>query len=307
MTHVREDLTFDSGGDAIAAWLYRPTAGAGEGGPVPCVVMAHGFSATRRDRLPAYAERFAAAGFAVLLFDYRGFGESGGRERQVVDIRRQHEDYDAAIATAGGLEGVDSARIALFGSSFSGGHVVAVASRHPEVAAVIAQVPFADGLVQLRITPPKVALRATFDAIRDQVAAWRGKPPVTLPAAGPPGSYAVMTAPEAEPGFMAIMGPESRWQNAAGARIMLHVGSYRPVAKAARVCCPLLVQVGDRDETTPPAPAIKMAGRAPRGELLRYPVGHFEPYLGEPFERFVTDQIEFLRRVLLPQRAAVAA
>ncbi len=162
MTHVREDLKFDSGGDAIAAWLYRPTAGAG--GPVPCVVMAHGFSATRRDRLPAYAERFAAAGFAVLLFDYRGFGESGGRERQVVDIRRQHEDYDAAIATARGLDGVDAARIALFGSSFSGGHVVAVASRHPEVAAVIAQVPFADGLVQLRITPPKVALRATVDA-----------------------------------------------------------------------------------------------------------------------------------------------
>ena len=53
MTHTREDLTFTSGGDQIAAWLYRPSASE----PVPCVVMAHGFSGTRRDRLPAYAER----------------------------------------------------------------------------------------------------------------------------------------------------------------------------------------------------------------------------------------------------------
>ena len=101
MTHTREDLTFTSGGDQIAAWLYRPSASA----PVPCVVMAHGFSATRRDRLPAYAERYADAGFAVLLFDYRGFGDSGGGPRQVIDIRRQQEDYEAAIVAARGLDG----------------------------------------------------------------------------------------------------------------------------------------------------------------------------------------------------------
>src|SRR4029079_8818233 len=100
MTHTREDLTFTSGGDQIAAWLYRPSAS----GPVPCVVMAHGFSGTRRDRLPAYAERYADAGVQVLLFDYRGFGDSGGGPRQVIDIRRQHEDYEAAIVAARGLE-----------------------------------------------------------------------------------------------------------------------------------------------------------------------------------------------------------
>ena len=132
--------------------------------------MAHGFSATRRDRLPAYAERFADAGFAVLLFDYRGFGDSAGEPRQIIDIKAQHADYEAAIAAARGLEGIDPARIALFGSSFSGGHVVALAARHPELAAAIAQVPFADGIAQLRITPPRVALRATLDGIRDQIA-----------------------------------------------------------------------------------------------------------------------------------------
>ena len=88
---------------------------------------------------------------------------------------------------------------------------------------------------------------------------------------------------------------------------MLHVGTFRPVMKACKVACPLLVQVGDRDETTPPEPAIKMAGNAPKGELKRYPYGHFDPYVGEAFERFVTDQVEFLQRVLVPQAAAVAA
>ncbi len=306
MTHLREDLSFQSGGETIAAWLYRPAGGPVDG-PVPCVVMAHGFSATRRDGLPPYAERFADAGFAVLLFDYRGFGESTGAARQVIDVRSQQQDYEAAIDFARGIDGVDAGRIALFGSSFSGGHVVAIASRHPEVAAVIAQVPFADGLAQLRITPPKVALRGTLDGIRDQIAAWRGRAPVTIAPVGRPGDYAVMTAPEAEPGFASIVGSGSRWQNAVGARVMLQVGLFRPVARARHVRCPLLVQVGDGDETTPPAPAMRMATRAPRGVLLRYPVGHFEPYTGQWFERFVSDQVEFLERELAPVRRAVVA
>ena len=124
----REDLTFPSGEDTCAAWLYRPGAAAG---PVPCVVMAHGFTATRGDRLPAYAERFAAGGLAVLLFDYRHFGDSSGTPRQLLDIGRQQADYRAAVAFARTLEGIDAQRIGLFGTSFSGGHVVAVAAQDP--------------------------------------------------------------------------------------------------------------------------------------------------------------------------------
>ena len=130
----REDLTFPSGEDTCAAWLYRPD---GVAGPVPCVVMAHGFTATRGDRLPAYAERFAAAGLAVLLFDYRHFGDSTGAPRQLLDIGRQQADYRAAVAFARTLEGIDAQRIALFGTSFSGGHVVAVAAKDPSIAAVV--------------------------------------------------------------------------------------------------------------------------------------------------------------------------
>jgi len=92
----RTDVTFPSQGLELAAWSYLPE---GEG-PHPIVVMAHGFSGTRELRLDAYAERFQAAGLGALLFDYRHFGASPGEPRQLLDIRRQLEDWAAAIAHA---------------------------------------------------------------------------------------------------------------------------------------------------------------------------------------------------------------
>jgi fermentation-respiration switch protein FrsA (DUF1100 family) len=121
----RKDVTFASGGVDCAAWLYQPDGNR----PAPLIVMAHGFSATREQRLDAYAERFCAAGIGALLFDYRSFGASGGEPRQVLDIRAQQADYHAAIAYARSLDWVDGDRVAVFGSSFSGGHVLAVGAQ----------------------------------------------------------------------------------------------------------------------------------------------------------------------------------
>ena len=137
----RTDSPFRSDGLECAAWLYTPE---GEG-PHPCVVMAHGFSAVREQRLDAYAERFAAAGMAVLVFDYRHFGASQGEPRQLLSIARQLADWRAAVAHARNLPDVDARRVAVWGSSFSGGHVVAVAAGDPAIAAVVSQAPFTDG------------------------------------------------------------------------------------------------------------------------------------------------------------------
>lgn len=86
-------------------------------GPGPASSWAHGFTATRDDGLPAYAEAFRDAGFSVVVFDYRHFGASTGHPRQLLDIGRQHEDYRTAIAWARRLDGVDPDRIAVWGSS----------------------------------------------------------------------------------------------------------------------------------------------------------------------------------------------
>src|SRR2546423_7564002 len=125
----RSDVTFQSGGTRCAAWLYRPAENGGS--PTPCVILAHGFSGVRDQRLDAYAERFAQAGLTALVFDYRYFGDSDGEPRQLLDIRRQLEDWRAAITHARALEGVDPARIAIWGTSFSGGHVMNPTPHHP--------------------------------------------------------------------------------------------------------------------------------------------------------------------------------
>ncbi|MFJ1457589.1 alpha/beta hydrolase [Nocardia sp. N2S4-5] len=181
---VRRDVRFVSGGQECAAWLYTPDAA----GPRPLVVMGHGLGAVRHMRLDAYAERFAAAGWSVLVFDYRYLGASGGRPRQLIDIGRQLADWHAALAFARTLPEVDTDRIALWGSSFGGGHVLQVAADDGRVAAVVAQCPFTDGpasmLARTRTgTLSMVVLVAA--ALLDLAGSWFGARPVLVPMAGP--------------------------------------------------------------------------------------------------------------------------
>lgn len=287
-----EDIRIPSHGEELAAYLYRPDS---SGPRVPCVVMAHGFSATRDDGLPGYAEAFRDAGFAVVLFDYRHFGASSGQPRQLLDIGRQHDDYRAVVHWARQRDDIDPNGIVLWGSSFSGGHVLAVAATDPGIAAVVSQAPFTDSLPTVREMPVSNLLRATAAAIRDRVGAARGRDPILIPAVAAPGSFAVMTAPDALPGFEAIVGDRSLWRNEVAARFVLTLPLYRPVRAAARLSMPVLVCVCDEDTTTPPGSSIKAAHAAPRGELRRYPYGHFAIYHDPQVK---ADQVEFLRRVV---------
>lgn len=141
MSSVSEAI-FISGGLRCAADLYWPDAA---DRPVPCVVMGHGASGTKRLGLPRYAEAFAARGMAVLVFDYRYFGASDGTPRQVIDIEAQRDDYRSAVAYARSCPGIDPARIGLWGTSLSGGHVLAVAAGDSGIAAAVSQVPLIDG------------------------------------------------------------------------------------------------------------------------------------------------------------------
>ncbi len=284
----RAEVTFDSDGERCAAWLYRPEQASA------CVVLAHGWTGVREQRLDAYAERFAAAGLAALVFDYRHFGASDGQPRGLLDIPRQLADWRAAIAYARRLDRIDPARVALWGSSFSGGHVIELAAQDYRVAAVVAQVPFVDGLANLLRLGRRHALALTIEGLRDQLGALTGRPPHMLASVGPPGSHAVMNSPDAEAGFRALNPPGLAWPNEAAARITLRVGAYRPIRKAAHVRCPILFAIADDDVITPPDLAVRAAARAPRSEVRHYPGGHFDPYVGQLFEQVVSDQTDFL-------------
>src|SRR6476619_3796169 len=150
--------------------------------------MAHGFSSTREERLHAYGERFADAGYAALVFDYRHFGDSGGQPRQLISIARQQSDYRAAIECARGLGQVDSERIVLWGTSFSGGHVLKLGADDHTISAVISQTPFTDGASAIRAADFKTFVRGSAYGVADVVGSWMGRPPVLVPAVGPPGS-----------------------------------------------------------------------------------------------------------------------
>jgi dienelactone hydrolase len=290
----RTNITFTSEGTECAAWLYHPDGDRQH----PLVVMAHGFSGTREIRLDAYAERFCAAGLGALVFDYRHFGASAGEPRQLLSIPRQHADFHAALAYARALEWVDPKRVAVFGTSFSGGHVLAIAASDPRVAAVVSQCPFTDSLATLPAIGALHSARLTAAGLRDLLRAATRRPPYYIPAVGKPGELAMMTTPDSLPGFQQIVPPETIWQNRVAARIAFMIGAYRPGRMTPRIGCPVLFCLCDNDSLAPAKRSATLAAKAPRAEIKRYPVGHFEIYVGEPFEQAVADQTEFLVRHL---------
>jgi uncharacterized protein len=286
----RVEIVFESHGDRCAAWLYPGGAAA--------VVMAHGLTGTRRDRLGAFAERFAQAGITALVFDHRGFGDSGG-EPDLFEPRRQLEDWVAAIDHARILDGVDPTRIATFGSSMGGGSALAAAAADPKVAAAVSQVPFLT-MSQAHQSPLRVQAKMIAAAIRGR----------HLPAVGQPGDAAFINAPGSEAGWRHVVatGEDSRWRDRASSRWLLTAPfTFNHVRQAHRLHCPWLVCVGEADRVAAPDIAIRAARQAPLGELRTYPgVDHFDIYDGPEHEAIVADEIEFLRRhlQLLPGRSS---
>lgn len=300
MNNFRE-ITFASKGIRCGAWhLSATTDELTVGDTRPCVVMAHGFGGTRDTGLLAYAEGFAAAGLDVLVFDYRGFGTSEGNPRQRVSYRRQREDYHAAIAAARALPGVDPERIALWGTSYSGGHVVPVAVADRRIAAILSLTPAMDGaaaLLAIARRHPTKLVPLVANGIRDAVRALLGRSPHHLPIVGAPGSTAIITAPGALEGYNALAGPT--WRNEVCARTALEVAFNRPTRMASQLKSPMLVQIGENDAVAPPTAARDAAAKAGRyAEVRNYPLDHFDVYDGVWQERILADQIEFLNRHL---------
>ncbi|MBV9089765.1 MAG: alpha/beta fold hydrolase [Mycobacteriaceae bacterium] len=289
---TRLDVEFVSDDATCRAWLYLPKAN----DPRPVVVLAHGLGGIREMRLDAYAERFTAAGYACLVFDYRHFGASDGQPRQLLDIDRQLADWSAAIAFARSRADVDAARIILWGTSFGGGHVIVAAAREAGIAAVISQCPFTDGIASALAADPQTLAKMTVRALADVFVTRLGKDMVTVSLAGPPKSAALMTAPDSVPGYLGLVPDGAPHRNEVAARVALHIPLHRPGRYAKRVDCPLLFCVCETDTVAPATATLRHARTAPRGEVRLYPEGHFDIYVGAAFERAVCDQIAFLRR-----------
>lgn len=297
-----DEIEFNSGGERLRAGFFHAATGALHNHRgAPCVVMAHGLGGTRAAGLEPFARRFAEAGLAVLVFDYQGFGRSEGRPRQVVDVQLQLQDWACAIRHARTLKGVDPDRIALWGSSFSGGLVIAAAVEDGRVAAVSSQGGMLDGLAAfthlLKFAGPVQLAKLSAMAALDVARAKLGLPRVTLPVIGEPGEMAVLTTPDAKPGYLAIAPPD--WVNEISLGWMLTLPLFRPNKMAKDLPCPTLFCIAEHDAVVPPMAVEDAAQRAgAKAQVCRYPRGHFDIYVNEGFEDSVRDQTAFFLKHL---------
>ena len=290
----RIDLKFESHGEKCGAWLYLP-----EAEKPPVVVMAHGFGADRLLRLPAFAEKFVERGLAAFVFDYRNFGDSTGEPRNLISPKRHLEDWKAAIEFVRGLKELDGARMALWGSSFSGGHVLVTAANVPGICAVVSQVPFVDGIATSMLYPFGFVSKAVAHAILDLLSSVFLQRPHNVQIVSEPTEFALLNTPECMPGYKSLEPPNYTPQNFAPARIVLTLPLYRPIKFAPKIQCPVLIIRAEKDTLIPPDAVSKTAGLIKNAKTVSYPVGHFEVYTGERFEQVSKIEADFLAEHLL--------
>lgn len=290
-TYSTRTIEFDSDGDTCVGTLYLPD---GPDQP-PVIVMAHGLGMWRSFGLPAVAERFAEAGYAVFNFDFRHLGDSEGKPRGLVSPSKQITDYEAAIRTMEATDDVDSNRLVLWGYSLSGGHVISVAAENYRVAGVIATCPFVDGRANLfrLLKQPKTLLKSTVAGIRDTVGHRVGFGQ-SVRIVDEPEGFGVITVPGARRAVLDLVDRESAWKNRIPARIFLSLPRYRPVAAGDEIRCPTLVISAKDDRVVPAEDPEKAAEAIADSTYIELP-GHHLSLLTEDFETMIGHQLTFLR------------
>lgn len=301
-----EDVTFETvDGVTLRGVLYLPdrAAGADETIGSPGVVMAHGFSATKEMGLPPFAEEFCRAGLAVLLYDHRNLGASDGTPRQEINPWAQARDYRAALSFLAARTKVDADRLAVWGSSFSGGEVLLVGACDDRVRAVVANVPFAGlpGTEYGADTDERFeAMRASFlDETGGGLADRPGDPLGPMPVVNEPGTEGgFLGQPESSDWFLDVgRRPGSTWRNEVTVRNAFGTDpAFDPGVCVAHIApTPLLMVVASDDRVAEAEVALAAYERADEPKRLEVIGGdHFSAYSGDGFDRASTAAREFL-------------
>jgi fermentation-respiration switch protein FrsA (DUF1100 family) len=283
---MREDISFKTtDGTTLRGWHYLPD----NSGTHPTIVMAHGFSAVKEMYLDKYAEAFANAGFASVVYDNRNFGASDGEPRQEIDPWLQIRDYSDAITFALSLERTDPARIGIWGSSYSGGHVLAVAAIDRRVKCVVSQVPLISGWENFRRLVRADLISGLEGMLHaDHASRAAGGAPMMIPvvAADPMAPSALPTADSYKWFTETAAARAPSWRNEVTVRTIEYGFGYEPGAYIGLISpTPLLLIVGVKDHLTVSDIAIAAYERAREPKrLVLLPGGHFDAYV-EGFEQ----------------------
>lgn len=281
---MRKDIAFKTeDGVVLRGWHYLPDA---QSGKLPTIIMAHGYSAVKEMYLDHYAERFAEAGLASVVFDNRNFGASGGEPRQEIDPWQQIRDYRDAISFAETLDQTDGARIGVWGSSYSGGHVLVVGAIDRRVRCVVSQVPLISGHDNVRrlVRADHIAMyQRMFED--DRRARFAGKQPATVAVVtqDPAGAAALATADSWTFFTETAQNRAPAWKNEVTLRSVEMLSEYEPGSYIAHVSpTPLLMIVALGDHLTVADAALAAYERAlfPK-QLVTLQGGHFDAYVAE--------------------------
>lgn len=291
-SYIVEPLYVNSGQEVIAADFYRPKT---ENKPA-VIIMAHGLAALRQFKLVQYAKRFAQAGYAVVLFDYRYWGGSTGRPRELVSVQSQLEDWRTMIAHILERKSIDTRRIVLWGTSLSGGYVLNLAAELKNVHAVIAQIPFVDGTESAKLYPLQQLPKALKISSQDYMGAKMGMSPKTLPVVDRKGLCFMPTA-DSYDGYLSIVNPDYFWSGEIPARIFFNLIRYRPIQDVRKISVPVLFIASKQDSLIPLESSRETATNiAPYVQYHEWDMQHFDIYHGQWFEKAISTQLEFLHQ-----------
>lgn len=294
-------VEFPSQGATLRGRLYLPAEGTG---PAPAVVMAHGFSATIQGMVAdAYADVFHRAGFAVLLYDHRNLGISGGEPRQELNKWVQARGYRDALDFLAKRREVDNHRMALWGDSMSGAEVLVVGAVDPRVKAVVAQVPACGDA-----PPPTDADGSRFAALKEtllhgdvRTAPETTTGPLPVVSADQHRAPSLLTPLTAFRWFIEYGGRfGTRWENWATVGGPAAPVTWHPALCSPRLEVPLLMMVAAGDEMPGASDAISrltFARASGPKELVEVEGGHFGLlyHPGPVFDRASQRQRGFLQ------------
>lgn len=281
---MRQDVTFMSQGLRCSAWLYVPDDPA-EDRKAPAIVMAHGFSCVKEQCLDRFAERFAGAGFAALLFDYRFFGQSEGEPRGQLFPLEQIEDYRNAITWLSDHPQVDPERIGAWGTSFSGGLVFHLSVFDRRIKAAVVQVPSVLNYENRWAADPGTEDPLAEFLLQDRLARYRTGAVNTLNVVAPEGEPCVLSGQESYEAYMALSDNAPTWLNKVTVESLEKIREYDPTRYIHLIAPTPLLIIGAEHDSLIPGTLVAEAyerAREPK-ELLMLPCRHFDVYGGEPW------------------------
>jgi dienelactone hydrolase len=295
----RQDVTFRVDALTLSGWLYLPEDTAK---PVPCIVLNSGFCGTKDFLLEKYALRFVEAGCATLAFDYRHFGDSEGEPRQLYSVSKQLEDNRAAAKFVRTRSEIDTEKLFIWGTSSSGNYGIMVAAEDKRIAGVIGQTPSldhqAEGKMILKREGMGWFLKLIFHAQKDKFRSRFRLSSHTFPAVGKPGTTAMLIAPGFFEGYQKMAKDSKTFKNEVCARIMLAFDEPNLFKSAEEVSCPVLFHLCEGDNLTLPDSHKKIEKiLGEKVKFIKYPIGHFDVYYGDYFEKSIVEQISFIKNI----------